>query len=173
MQSRLDQEVVAILEARTKRVKVVDALRYATPLLRVKGAPPLKANVEAVMPKLRSTERRLLKDPVKAKIYEADIQKLIDGGCVTKLQEGEETSESWFIPHHLVHHNGEHGLVFNCAFNHGGLSLNEQLLPGPTLGPSLIGVLLWFHQDSVATSGDIGAMFCLMPTDGKFFHLVP
>nr|XP_061829547.1 uncharacterized protein LOC133615177 isoform X3 [Nerophis lumbriciformis] len=89
VRSRLNQEAVSVLEARTKRVKVGDTLRYTTPLLRVKGAPPLKADVEAVMPKLRSTERRLLKDTVKAKIYEAEIQKLIDGGCVTKLQEAE------------------------------------------------------------------------------------
>lgn len=57
MHSRLDQEAVSILEACTEKVKVGDTLHYATPLLRVKGAPPLKADVEAVVPKLRSTER--------------------------------------------------------------------------------------------------------------------
>ena len=85
----------------------------------------------------RSTERQLEKDPAKAKVYEAEIQKLIDGGCVTKLSEEEmdKFSESWFIPHHLVHHNGKDHLVFDCAFTYRGLSLNEQFLPGPTLGP--------------------------------------
>lgn len=78
VRSRLDQEAVSILEARTERVKIGDTLRYATPLLRAKGAPPLKADFEAVMPKLRSTERKILKDPVKAKRYDAEIQKLLD-----------------------------------------------------------------------------------------------
>lgn len=39
------------------------------------------------------------------------------------------------------------------------MSLNEQLLPGPTLGPSLLGVLLRFRQHQVAISGDIRGMF--------------
>lgn len=47
---RLDQEAVRVLETRTERVKVGDTFRYATPLLRVKGALPLRADVEAVMP---------------------------------------------------------------------------------------------------------------------------
>lgn len=134
-----------MLEARTTRVKVGNTLRYATPLLRVKEAPQLRAGAEAVMPMLCSTEQRLLKDPAKAKIYKAEIQKLIDEGCVTKLSAEDNPSESWFIPHHLVHHNGKDHLVFDCSFTHRGLSLNEQLLPGPTLGPSLIGVLLRFR----------------------------
>lgn len=40
-----------------------------------------------------------------------------------------------------------------------GTSLNEQLLPGPNLGPSLIGVLLRFQQHHVAISGEISGMF--------------
>ena len=132
---------MSILEACTERVKVIDTFRYATPLLWAKDVPLLKAASEAITPMLRSTERRMAKDPAKAKVYEAEIQKLIDGGCVTKLskEEMDKSSESWFIPHHLVHHNGKDRLVFDCSFTYCGLSLNEQLLPGPTLGPSLIG----------------------------------
>lgn len=46
--------------------------------------------------------------------------------------------------------------------------MNDQLLPGPTLGPSLIGVLLRFPQHTVAISGDIKGMFHqihLLPRD--------
>lgn len=73
--------------------------------------------MEAVMPTLRSVERRLVKDPVKAQIYKDEIKKLINGGCVVKLQPDEvnQSEESWFIPHHLVHHNGKPRLVFNCS----------------------------------------------------------
>ena len=123
VRSRLDQEAMSILEARTERVKVIDTFRYATPLLRAKDAPLLKAAAEAVMPMLCSTERRLEKDPAKAKVYEAEIQKLINGGCVTKLskEEMDKSNESWFIPHHLVHHNGKDRLVFDCSFTYCGL----------------------------------------------------
>ena len=75
---------MSILEARTERVKVGDTLRYATPLPRVRDVPPLMATPETIMPMLRSTERRLIKDPAKAKVHKVEIQKLIDGGCVTK-----------------------------------------------------------------------------------------
>ncbi|KAK5870470.1 hypothetical protein PBY51_003412 [Eleginops maclovinus] len=117
------------------------------------------------MPVLRSTERRLIKDPARAKAYKAEIQKLIDAGCVTKLstEEVDESHESWFIPHHLVHHNGKDCLVFDCSCTNCGLSLNEQLVPGPTLGPSLLGVLLRFRQYAVAISGDKQAMFHQVP----------
>ncbi|XP_049330100.1 uncharacterized protein LOC111189521 [Astyanax mexicanus] len=161
VRSKQDQQAVDMLESHTTRVNIGGVLRYATPLIRAKGAPELKTTVDAVLPSLRSTERRLAKDPVKAQIYESEIQKLIDGGCVNRLnpEEVDQTSESWFIPHHLVQHNGKHRLVFNCSFSYQGLSLNEQLLPGPILGPSLIGVILRFRQYPVAISGDIKAMF--------------
>nr|XP_055033861.1 uncharacterized protein LOC129422150 [Misgurnus anguillicaudatus] len=48
------------------------------------------------------------------------------------------------------------------------MSLNSQLLPGPQLGPSLLGVLLRFRQYPVAISGDIKSMFHqirLLPED--------
>lgn len=168
--SRQDQEAVNLLEERTIRVQVGDTLRYATPLLRIKNAPLLRAPVDAVMPILRRTERRLSSDPAKAHIYEAEIKKLLDAGCVQLLSRKEvaQSHESWFIPHHLVEHNGKHRLVFNCSFSYQGLSLNDQLIPGPALGPSLLGVLLRFRQHPVAVGGDIRAMFhqvCLLPED--------
>nr|XP_061832460.1 uncharacterized protein LOC133616862 [Nerophis lumbriciformis] len=49
------------------------------------------------------------------------------------------------------------------------------LLPGPTLGPSLIGVLLRFRQHAVAISGDIRAMFHqvrLLPEDQPLLRFV-
>lgn len=170
MRSRQDQEAVNLLEERTTRIQVGDTLRYATPLLRLKNAPLLRASVDAVMPILRRTERKLASDPAKACIYEAEIKKLLDAGCVQRLNQEEvaQSDESWFIPHHLVEHNGKHRLVFNCSFSYQGLSLNDQLLPGPALGPSLLGVLLRFRQHPVAVSGDIRAMFhqvCLLPED--------
>lgn len=57
---------------------------------------------------------------------------------------------------------------FNCSFSYQGLNLNESLLPGPTLSPSIVGVLLRVREHSVAISGDIKGMFhqvCLLPED--------
>ena len=82
--SRQDQEAVNLLEESTIRVKDGDTLRYATPLLRIKNAPLLRAPVDIVMPTLRRTVKRLAGDPAKALIYEAETKKLIDAGCVKK-----------------------------------------------------------------------------------------
>lgn len=57
-------------------------------------------------------------------------------------REATQPAEAWYLPHHLVSHNNKSRLVFDCSFRHHGLSLNDQLLPGPTLGPSLLEVLL-------------------------------
>lgn len=173
--SRQDQQAVNLLEERTFQVKNGDTLRYAMPLLRIKNAPPLRAPIDAVMPTLQHTERRLAKDPAKALIYEAGIKKLIHAGCVRKLSQEEvtQTHESWFILHNLVEHSGKHRLVFNCSFSYQGLSLNDQLTPGPALGPSLLWVLLRFRQYAVAVSGDIRAIFhqvCLLPEDQPLVH---
>ncbi len=75
----------------------------------------------------------------------------------------------------MVHHNRKDRVVFDCSFQYQGQSLNELLLPGPPLGPSLLGVLLRFHQHSVAVSGDIKAMFHQIrpqPTDTPVLRFI-
>ncbi|XP_039902264.1 uncharacterized protein LOC120742859 [Simochromis diagramma] len=126
--------------------------------------------MEAVLPSLRSTERRLVKDSQRAEVYCQEIQKLEKLGYVAVVPHeiARTTAESWFIPHHMVRHNNKDRIVFNCSFQYEGKSLNSILLPGPALGPSLLGVLLRFRQYPVAVSGDIKGMFHqirLLPAD--------
>ncbi|KAE8291494.1 hypothetical protein D5F01_LYC11102 [Larimichthys crocea] len=168
--SRRDQEAMNLLEAKTRRVEVDGVLRYATPLLRVSNMPTLTAQPEAVLPSLRSTERRLGRDPVKAEAYQAEITKLKKAGYASRIsQEQAKTSkESWFIPHHLVTHNGKDRIVFNCSYTYRDETLNELLMSGPNLGASLLGVLLRFRELSIAVSSDIKGMFHqvrLLPED--------
>ncbi|XP_026029422.1 uncharacterized protein LOC113025652 [Astatotilapia calliptera] len=59
----------------------------------------------------------------------------------------------------MVQHNGKDRVVFNCSFMHKGNSLNQHLLPGPTLGSTLLGVLLRFREYPIAVSSDIKGMF--------------
>nr|XP_055074008.1 uncharacterized protein LOC129453697 [Misgurnus anguillicaudatus] len=168
--SREDQEAINLLETKTTRVEVNGILRYATPLLRRKDSPFFCAPKEAVVPSLRSMERRLAQNPVKAAVYNAEVEKLVQNGAVTKLTPAENSmmGETWYIPHHLVNHNDKDRIVFNCSFRYKGLNLNDSLMPGPTLSPSLLGVLLRFREHCVAISGDIRGMFhqvLLLPED--------
>ncbi|KAJ8400621.1 hypothetical protein AAFF_G00393900 [Aldrovandia affinis] len=165
-----DHEAVALLKAKTVRVEVDRVLHCATPLVRKKDMPSFRAQKEAVMPSLRSTERRLAKDLERAMAYSAEIQKLIQVGSASKLSFSalNNKGESWYITHHMVSHNGKNRCVFNFSFQFQGQSLNESLLPGPTLGASLLGVLLRFHEHPVTISGDIKGMFHqvrLLPED--------
>ncbi|KAM4534522.1 uncharacterized protein V3H82_024434 [Fundulus diaphanus] len=168
--SKLDQEAVDLLEKRTERVCVDGILRYATPLLRKKNMPVLKASPESVMFNLRSNEKRLSKNPTMANTYQEEIRKLVQAGSVAKLDPQNTTSdgESWLIPHHMVSHNHKNRLVFNCSHQYQGLNLNDFLLPGPTLSASLLGVLIRFREHAVAISSDIKGMFHqvrLLPED--------
>jgi len=140
LRSKQDKDVIKCLDQKTKCEEINGVKRYATPLLRIKNAPVLKASPEAVMPALRRIERQLTKDPKHAAIYEQEIQKLIEAGCVKKLKLNEIDlgDESWYILYHLVEHNGKHRVVFNCSYQYQGESLNAYLLPGPVQGPSLI-----------------------------------
>lgn len=80
--SKQDQQTVALLDTKTVHIKVDGVRRYATPLLLHAAMPPLQAPKESVMALLRSIERRLLKDPERAVIYRAEMQKLIGAGAV-------------------------------------------------------------------------------------------
>ncbi len=167
--SKQDQEAMDLLTSKTKRVDVDGVQRYATPLLRTVSAVQLQASPNAVMSPLRGIERRLQRNPESAAVYDQEISKLEKAGYISKVEPPHDSSkESWYIPHHLVEHNGKPRIVFNCSYQWKGMSLNNQLLPGPQLGPSLLGVLLRFRQYPVAISGDIKSMFHqirLLPKD--------
>lgn len=168
--SKQDQQALILLQTASERVSVDGTQRYATPLLRRQPVIQLCAQQDAVMPNLRSTERRLAKDTVRAASYCNEMDKLVQSGYVAEIstEEAAKSTESWYVPHHMVHHNGKDRVVFNCSFSFNGLSLNDQLLPGPTLGPTMIGVLMRFRCHAVAISGDIKSMFHqirLLPSD--------
>ncbi|XP_052456318.1 uncharacterized protein LOC128016040 [Carassius gibelio] len=170
VRSKQDKAALAMLEQKTVQVTVDGVNRYATPLLRKVDAPKFQASPNAVMALLRATERRLIKDTNLANVYNKEIHKLEEAGYAVRITSAEaaNSTESWFVPHHIVHHNGKDRVVFNCSFSHLQTNLNDNLLPGPTLGPPLLGVLLRFRQHAVAISGDIRAMFHqirLLPED--------
>ncbi|XP_039516235.1 uncharacterized protein LOC120470711 [Pimephales promelas] len=170
IRSKEDQQALELLEQGTVKVDVDGVPRYATPLLRRKARPKLWAPKHTLLPQLRSIERRLAKDTALANTYCQEIQKLEQLGYAKPLPPDtvDSSTESWYLPHHVVHHNGKARIVYNCSYQHNGQSLNSQLLPGPTLGPTLLGVLLRFREHSVAISGDIKSMFHqvrLLPED--------
>ncbi len=177
IRSKQDTAAITTLEDKTTRVELDGVQRYATPLLWKDNVPPLQSRKEAVLGHLRGIEKRLSQDPARADTYNQEIKKLLDAGYISKITsaEAQSAANSWYIPHHMVQHNGKDRIVFNCSFTYQGASLNEHLLPGPTLGSTLLGVLLRFREYPVAVSSDIKGMFHqvrLLPEDKPFLRFL-
>lgn len=80
----------------------------------------------------------------------------------------------WYIPHHGVYHpqKGKLRVVFDCAASYKGTSLNTQLLQGPDLTNSLIGVLVRFRQEPIAIVADIQSMFHQVHVSNKHVNFL-
>lgn len=92
------------------------------------------------------------------------MDNILQKGYTVQLS-GEELTykegKLWYIPHTAVYHPVKQKLrvVFDCAASYQGMSLNDQLLQGPDLTSSLIGVVIRFRQKPVAVMADVEAMF--------------
>jgi hypothetical protein len=114
--------------------------------------------------RLKCTERKLLKMNLVTK-YNEKIEEYIEKGYAEKLDPSTFRSTRpnlWFIPHFPVvnvHKPDKIRLVFDAAAKSNGKCLNDFLMTGPDLVPSLFGVLCRFRRSNIAFSADIAEMF--------------
>ena len=92
------------------------------------------------------------------------MQNVIDQGYAEKVPISEislDDGQVYYIPHHGVYHQMKKKIrvVFNCSTRYNGRSLNDHLLPGPSLTNTLLGVFCHFRQEQVAFLCDIEQMF--------------
>ena len=115
---------------------------------------------------LRSTEKRLLKDPLHAKTYMSQIEEMKTRGVAVKLSKPEMNFYNGSI-HYLGHHevlkddskSTPCRIVFNPSASYKGVALNDFWAKGPDLLNNQLGVLLRFRQYSCAVAGDIKKMY--------------
>ena len=97
--------------------------------------------------------------------YVSFIDTLLDKGYASMIPTNHLQTKSgkmWYLPHHAIYHPTKPDkirVVFDCSASYGGTSLNSQLLQGPDLTNSLIGVLTRFREEHIAFMGDVEAMF--------------
>ncbi|XP_052378933.1 uncharacterized protein LOC127931174 [Oncorhynchus keta] len=108
--------------------------------------------------------RKFKKDKGYAAEYKGFMEEMITKGYAEKVPQEQllrEKGKVWYIPHHGVHHKrkGTIRVVFDCSSSYKGISLNSELLQGPNLANTLIGVLLRFRQEHIAMMADIEGMF--------------
>ena len=116
--------------------------------------------------RLQYLKNKLLRQPQLQEGYIKTVQSYIDAGYARKLTTEEVQDEKkygrWYIPHHAVTNPKKPGkvrVVFDCAAQFLGKSLNDHLYTGPDILNSLIGILMRFRQEKIAVVGDVEAMY--------------
>ena len=109
---------------------------------------------------------------------DVDVQK----GFVRILDEAElENTKSdlqWYVPHLPVLNPNKPDKVrrvCNAASKFGGVSLNDNLMAGPDLLQSLIGIIFRFREKQIALTADVEAMFLQVkapPADCKVLRFL-
>ena len=110
------------------------------------------------------TKKRLDKDEKLYLDYNEFMENMFNSGFAEMIPSDQINVTDhpvWYITHHAVYHKQKKKIrvVFNGSLKCGGISLNDNLIPGPDLTNSLFGVLLRFRSDVVAVTADIRKMF--------------
>lgn len=114
--------------------------------------------------RLMSLKRKFTKNQEFQEQYSAFVTDVINKGYAEAIPQDQlqrDDGKVWYIPHHGVYHPKKKKIrvVFDCSAVFKGMSLNSQLLQGPNLTNTLLGVLTRFRQDHVTLVADIEAMF--------------
>ncbi|KAL3975057.1 hypothetical protein ACER0C_023683 [Sarotherodon galilaeus] len=108
--------------------------------------------------------RKFKKNPQFFEDYKCFMENIITKGYAVPVpdhQLSRDDNRVFYIPHHGVYHPKKRKLrvVFDCTASYQDMSLNKELLQGPDLTNTLVGVLLRFREEPVALMADIESMF--------------
>ncbi len=121
-------------------------------------------NRHMTMQRLLSLKRKFKRNELFHNEYTYFLRDMMDKGyaeVVPQEEVNQVEGRTWYIPHHAVYHPKKKTLrvVFDCGAAYQGVSLNTELLQGPDLNNSLVGVLLKFRQEPIAMMADIKSMY--------------
>ena len=132
----------------------------------------LPNNKPAVMGVMKSTVRKLKKDENWLKIYEEQLNTLVEKGFAREISEEEiktwqaSGGKTYYIAHQMVVNSASKStpvrVVFNSSQVYKGGSLNSSWDLGPDVMSNLHGILLRFREDRVAAQGDIAKMYYML-----------
>ena len=143
-----------------------DGERYEVALPWKENHPRLRNNYKQAVKQLVSTENQLKRNDERAAAYSKAINQYIqDGYAEEVIDDSSEVEERVrYLPHHAVFHEDKSStkthVVFDASAHHTDeASLNDCVLPGPTLQPNLVSVLLRFRSHLIAIMADVKKMF--------------
>lgn len=124
----------------------------------------LPNNLAVAKQRIQGLKRRFKFDQSFHQEYAKYMNKIIACNYAERVPEDQlhcDNGSVRYIPHHGVHHQrkGAPRVVFDCGATFRGMSLNSELLQGPNLTSTLLGVLMRSRPEPTAFMGDIQAMF--------------
>ena len=142
--------------------------------------PVLPDNYTMALKRLENTELKLLKHPEMAQDYQATITSYLQQGYIRKLLDNEmKQVPGWLLPHFPVfrpeRQTTKTRIVFDASAKHTGVSLNDEILPGPKLQNDLVDILLRFRRNPIALVADISQMYLriqIAPPDRRYFRFL-
>lgn len=159
----MSREDLQFLELATQSATIVDG-HYSIALpLRYKHIQ-MPNNRKMAEQRALNLKRKFEKNPSFHAEYSTFMSNIIDKGYAVRVPDehlSRDDGKVWYLPHHGVYHPKKHKLrvVFDCGASYQGTTLNDQLLQGPNLTSSLLGVITRFRQEEVAVMADVEAMF--------------
>ncbi|XP_025763461.1 uncharacterized protein LOC112847046 isoform X2 [Oreochromis niloticus] len=159
----MSREDLQFLEIATESATIVDGhYSIALPLRNKRIKMP--NNRKVAEQRALHLKRKLERNTSFHAEYSAFMSNIITKGYAVKVPEkdlGRDNGKVWYLPHHGVYHPKKHKLrvVFDCGASYKGTTLNDQLLQGPNLTSTLLGVIIRFRQEEVAIMADVEAMF--------------
>lgn len=154
----MSDRAVGILDSTSRRVPG----GWEVGLLWNSSDVQLPDDYEYACRRLAGIERKMGRSSEYAAAYTKQIDRLVSENYARKLDHGIQASPVWYLPHFGVTNVNKPGklrLVFDAAARYQGTSLNENLLSGPDLLNSLMGVLIKFRMRKIAFTADIADMF--------------
>ncbi|XP_078380254.1 uncharacterized protein LOC144663213 [Oculina patagonica] len=117
--------------------------------------------------RLNGLLRTLKKKPQMERDYLDFMEKILSKGHASPVPHEEVMSKNqsgkvWYLPHFGVYHPKKPTqirVVFDSSAEFEGVSLNKELLSGPDMMNSLLGVLIRFRTETTAVMCDIEQMF--------------
>ena len=148
--------------------------QYELPLPFRNADVHLPNNRVQALRRLQSLKRKLLADEKYCTAYNKFMKNLVTCAYARKAENSNDVpGKIWYAPHFGVLNpkKGKLRIVHDFSVTFKGRCLNEELIQGPNLANSMLGVILRFRREDVAYMADIEAMFfqVLVPEDQRSF----
>ncbi|XDV20313.1 hypothetical protein PO909_025662 [Leuciscus waleckii] len=159
----MSREDIQFLEMVSQSAKLIEG-HYSIGLPLRNTVLKMPNNRKVAEQRALNLKKKFIKNPQFHAEYSAFVEDWIVKDYAVKVP-NDEISRSdgkvWYLPHHGVYHAKKLKIrvVFDCGASFQGTTLNDQLLQGPDLTSTLLGVITRFRQEVVAVMADVEAMF--------------